>query len=89
MAMRQGTARVARRAVQQQNVTRGMATGKDLKFGVEGRAAMLAGVEKLADAVQVIHTVPALCGLVCRHMWRGRDAVLFSVCSSSGALTRR
>lgn len=26
---------------------------KDIKFGVEGRAAMLTGVETLADAVQV------------------------------------
>lgn len=27
--------------------------GKEIKFGVEGRAAMLKGVETLADAVQV------------------------------------
>ena len=32
-------------------LTRGMA--KDVRFGVECRAAMLAGCEKLADAVQV------------------------------------
>ena len=32
---------------------RTMATGKDLKFGAEARALMLAGVDKLADAVQV------------------------------------
>jgi len=32
---------------------RSMATGKDIKFGVEGRAMMLQGVDKLADAVQV------------------------------------
>jgi chaperonin GroEL len=31
---------------------RGMATGKEIKFGVEGRAAMLKGVDQLADAVQ-------------------------------------
>lgn len=31
--------------------TRGFA--KDIKFGVDGRAAMLKGVETLADAVQV------------------------------------
>jgi len=30
---------------------RGMATGKDVKFGLEARNAMLAGVERLADAV--------------------------------------
>ena len=29
------------------------ASGKDIKFGVEGRAAMLEGVEQLANAVQV------------------------------------
>ena len=27
--------------------------GKEIKFGVEGRAAMLKGVDLLADAVQV------------------------------------
>merc|ERR1719253_2369378 len=32
---------------------RTFATGKDIKFGTEARASMLAGVEKLADAVQV------------------------------------
>ena len=32
---------------------RTMATGKEIKFGIEGRAAMLKGVEMLADAVQV------------------------------------
>jgi len=32
---------------------RGMATGKEIRFGVEGRAAMLKGVDLLADAVQV------------------------------------
>ena len=30
-----------------------MATGKEIRFGVEGRAAMLKGVDLLADAVQV------------------------------------
>ena len=30
-----------------------MASGKDIQFGVDGRAAMMAGVDKLADAVQV------------------------------------
>ena len=32
---------------------RGMATGKDIVFGIQARARMLAGVNKLADAVQV------------------------------------
>jgi hypothetical protein len=32
--------------------TRAM-SGKEIKFGVEGRAAMLRGVDLLADAVQV------------------------------------
>lgn len=32
---------------------RGMASGKEIRFGVEGRAAMLRGVDLLADAVQV------------------------------------
>lgn len=33
--------------------TRSMASGKEIRFGVEGRAAMLRGVDLLADAVQV------------------------------------
>jgi hypothetical protein len=33
--------------------TRSLAAGKDLYFGTEGRGMMLAGVDKLADAVQV------------------------------------
>jgi chaperonin GroEL len=33
--------------------TRTMARGKEIQFGVEGRAAMLRGVDLLADAVQV------------------------------------
>ena len=32
---------------------RAMATGKDIRFGTEGRNGMLAGVNQLADAVQV------------------------------------
>lgn len=32
---------------------RSMASGKEIRFGVEGRAAMLRGVDLLADAVQV------------------------------------
>merc|ERR1719253_1223777 len=34
-------------------LARGMASGKDLTFGNDARAAMLMGVDKLADAVQV------------------------------------
>lgn len=34
---------------------RSMASAKEIKFGVEGRAAMLRGVNILADAVQVRH----------------------------------
>jgi chaperonin GroEL len=34
-------------------LARGMATGKDIRFGVEARGRMLAGVDQLADAVQV------------------------------------
>jgi hypothetical protein len=30
-----------------------MAGGKEIRFGVEGRAAMLRGVDLMADAVQV------------------------------------
>jgi chaperonin GroEL len=33
--------------------TRSMASGKEIRFGVEGRAAMLRGVDLMADAVQV------------------------------------
>lgn len=35
------------------SIHRTMASGKDIKFGVDGRAAMLKGVDMLADAVQV------------------------------------
>jgi len=44
--------RAASRSVNRLGATRGFA-GKDIKFGVEGRAAMLKGVDTLADAVQV------------------------------------
>ena len=33
--------------------TRTMASGKEIRFGVEGRAAMLRGVDLLADPVHV------------------------------------
>lgn len=35
------------------NATRSFSAGKDIRFGVEGRACMLNGADKLADAVQV------------------------------------
>jgi chaperonin GroEL len=44
------TTRAARPALR---ATRSFASGKDIMFGVEGRALMLQGVEKLADAVEV------------------------------------
>merc|ERR1719426_505631 len=34
-------------------LSRAFASGKDIRFGVDARARMLAGVDKLADAVQV------------------------------------
>ncbi len=34
------------------NTSRFYATGKEIKFGAEARALMLAGVDKLTDAVQ-------------------------------------
>jgi hypothetical protein len=46
------SARLSRKAALSQGVlSRGFA--KEIKFGVEGRAAMLRGVDTLADAVQV------------------------------------
>ena len=40
------------RRVTSMGATRAM-SGKEIKFGVEGRAAMLKGVDTLANAVQV------------------------------------
>ncbi|CBJ29791.1 conserved unknown protein [Ectocarpus siliculosus] len=51
MYLRQASALAARRATA--GSVRRLATGKDVKFGVEGRALMLQGVDMLADAVQV------------------------------------
>lgn len=51
MYLRQASALAARRATA--GSVRKLATGKDVKFGVEGRALMLQGVDMLADAVQV------------------------------------
>jgi hypothetical protein len=44
----------ARRSYASRVLSRGFA--KDIKFGVDGRAAMLKGVDVLADAVQVSHS---------------------------------
>ena len=44
---------IAKQTVRRAAQIRSFATGKDIKFGVEGRSAMLEGVEKLADTVQV------------------------------------
>lgn len=52
MYLQQASALAARRA--SVGAVRRLATGKDVKFGVEGRALMLQGVDMLADAVQVI-----------------------------------
>ena len=46
-----GSSLAARRLATRTGATRGFA--KEIKFGTEGRAAMLRGVEVLADAVQV------------------------------------
>jgi chaperonin GroEL len=48
-ASRRGRARVAPQLLQ---IVRGYAS-KDVRFGIECREAVLAGVNKLADAVQV------------------------------------
>jgi chaperonin GroEL len=45
--------RSTKKLLAQTTTTRSMATGKEIRFGVEGRAAMLRGVDLLADAVQV------------------------------------
>lgn len=42
-----------------------MATGKEIRFGVEGRAAMLKGVDLLADAVQVSSLFELLHDVIC------------------------
>merc|ERR1711865_474494 len=47
-----GASRHLTRAVGR-SASRGFASGKDIKFGVEARALMLQGVDQLADAVQV------------------------------------
>jgi hypothetical protein len=49
-----------------------MASGKEIRFGVEGRAAMLRGVDLMADAVQVRERESrvVLVGRICRSMLR-------------------
>jgi hypothetical protein len=49
----QTSKRIASKAI---GATRLM-SGKDIKFGVDGRAAMLRGVNLLADAVQVCYII--------------------------------
>jgi hypothetical protein len=39
------------------NIQKRFMSGKEVKFGVEGRAAILKGVDMLADAVQVRDTI--------------------------------
>lgn len=50
-ALHKAGARVATRTTASRVISRGFA--KQIKFGVEGRSAMLRGVDLLADAVQV------------------------------------
>lgn len=45
------------------------ASGKDVRFGNEARALMLAGVDKLADAVQVSAACLGLLGLLAGRCW--------------------
>jgi len=47
------TTKLAQRVASRQNGAIRMMGGKEILFGVEGRAAMLRGVDMLADAVQV------------------------------------
>ena len=43
---------------------RGMSSGKDVKFGIDARNAMLAGVERLADAVTVTLGPKGRCAII-------------------------
>jgi chaperonin GroEL len=52
LVTRRTVASLASRAVQRVSA-RSMASGKDIKFGVEARALMLVGVDRLAEAVKV------------------------------------
>ena len=53
-------AKIASRVAPRNAGTMRFMSAKDIKFGVEGRAAMLRGVEILADAVQVRTTWQAI-----------------------------
>ena len=53
MLSRMAALRAARPAARPLLARRGFATGKEIAFGTEARAAMLRGVDMLADAVQV------------------------------------
>jgi len=55
-ALRKSGAAATRGSRMAIGATRSM-SGKEIKFGVEGRAAMLRGVDLLADAVQVRFSV--------------------------------
>ena len=50
--------------------SRGFANGKDIKFGFDARALMLAGVDQLADAVQL--NPLKVCCVVCDQFNRSR-----------------
>lgn len=68
MYLRQASRLAARRT--SVGSVRRLATGKDVKFGVEGRALMLQGVDMLADAVQVRkHPVAVLLCAVVGDLW--------------------
>ena len=49
--------------------TRAMSSGKDIRFGTKGRNGMLAGVNQLADAVQVTVYPCVLGGGGCLLKW--------------------
>lgn len=76
MYLRQASALAARRATA--GSVRKLATGKDVKFGVEGRALMLQGVDMLADAVQVRK---AACGQ--SHLLPACDRLIGAVAAAS------
>lgn len=72
MMMRAALSRSASRSL---HSSARMMSGKDIKFGVEGRASMLAGVDLLADAVQVSFSFLVLWGSKRYHLWIFRDSV--------------
>ena len=74
------TLRNQTRQQQARILSRGFA--KEIKFGVEGRAAMLRGVDVLADAVQVRGSrefkIPLLCSIL-RGLWYSKESGSFSL----------